>query len=151
MSSNGQLFKILVYWFGSIQALHFGVLIRAAFIYQAQHIIIFPAPPPVDGWSEQAMFFLLALGITDSLLIVLSLIFVYGFLTGKIWYPLIGFCASGASIVTALVFALGTIPAGAWQAHPFSYAVITLIFLPFLLLFGQLYKMSSVHKKNINN
>lgn len=140
MSSTGQPLKILVYWHGSIQVLHFGALIHATFIYWTQHIIVFPAPPPPQGWSEQSMLFLLALGITDSLLIILSLIFVFGFQTQKNWYPSIGFCASGGSIITALVFALGTIPAGAWQAHPFSYALITLLFLPFVLLFGQLYK-----------
>ncbi|MCF7822681.1 MAG: hypothetical protein K9N35_00770 [Candidatus Marinimicrobia bacterium] len=143
MRSTGRLLKILIYWFGLIQVLHLMVLIRAGFIYLNQHTIVFPAAPPVLGWTDQSMHFLLAMGIVDSLIIVCSLIAVFGFQTGKSWFPLSGLCASGASIVTALVFALGTIPSTAWQANPWAYAIISILFVPHIFLFMKLYALLS--------
>lgn len=143
MKSKQRPWSWLVIWYGSVQMLHFISLIRAGWIYLTQHEIGFPAPGPPAGWSEQAMHFLLALGITDALLILLSLCFVYAYHRQRPRQYSLGLLATGSSIVTALVFALGTLPSGAWLQNPISYGLITLLFIPFIGLFLQLWSALS--------
>lgn len=131
--------KGLVYYYVIVQALHLGALFLAALQYWSRHQIVFPAPAPEGGWSDQAMIFLLALGTADGLIILSAFVFLYGFIREKPWYPALGLFSIWAAIVTAVVFGFATIPSGAWGVHPLAYWIITLFFLPFPVLFYRLY------------
>ncbi len=130
--------KALVSYFGMIQGLHFIALVRAGSIYLTEGRIGFPAPPPAQGWPEAAIPFLIALGTTDAILIVSSELFVLGFFRSKTWAYKTGLIALAGSSATALVFALGTLPFGAWAVHPLQYGLLVALFTPFIRLFQKL-------------
>lgn len=132
--------ECLVRYFGIVQLLHLGALLNAARQVLQTGVVGFPAPPPAGGWSEAAMPFLIALGITDAILIIVSEIFVWGFFTGKTWWKNTGLIALAGSSATAWVFAMGTLPSGAWTVHPIQYGVLCVLFAPFGGLFLQLLK-----------
>ena len=133
----------LVGYFGIIQFLHFITLVRAGWYYLQTGSLGFPAPPPLDGWPTSAIPFLLAMGFTDAILIIISEIFVLGFFKQKAWAMKIGLVALSGAIATALVFAVGTMPSGAWLVHPAGYGILCVLFAPFLVLFIQLIKNSN--------
>ncbi|MCF7902882.1 MAG: hypothetical protein K9M19_05595 [Candidatus Marinimicrobia bacterium] len=117
--------------------------------YLSQGDIGFPASPPAGGWPEGAIPFLVAMGITDAILIVMSEIFVIGFFKQKAWSERIGLVALAGSMATALVFALGTLPSGAWWAHPVAYGGMTILFVPYVILFIQLMTKQSAQSKEV--
>ena len=97
--SIGKTFKSLVYYLGVLQFLHLLSLLRAGLNYLSDHTIGFPALPPDAGWTQQANWFLLAMGYTDALIIVLSFIFIYGVINDKPWFPTIGLIEIGRAHV----------------------------------------------------
>lgn len=97
-------------------------------------MIGFPAPPPAGGWDHQTVPFLLALAGVDVVLIVLSLIFVYGYFKNRRWYREMGLLAVGGFHVSALVFGWGTFQTGAWLVHRGSYLAMLSLFIPVSVL-----------------
>ena len=75
----------LVIYYGVIQAAHFISLIRAAIIYLKNNVLTFPASPPESGWTDQAEFFLIGMGIFDIFNIFGTFILLYGFFAQKKW------------------------------------------------------------------
>jgi len=126
--------NILVAWFGSVQVLHFLALVRAMIIYSRTATLPFPALPPDDGWSIQAEYFLIGNGIIDAMNIVLSLVFVYGYFKSKSWSPKVGLISLTVLLYSALIFAYGTINAGAWSAYPLAYWSMAVLYAPIFLL-----------------
>jgi len=122
-------------WLGAVQLLHAIFLIRAAFIIFKGGGIGWPAPPPLGGWSPQAEIFLIALGSTDALLIVLSLLFVFSFFSRKKENIQAGIGILAAFMTTALVFGIAIIFTGAFAMHPVFYICMTCLFIPIILLF----------------
>jgi len=140
--SIGKTFKSLVYYLGILQFLHLISLLRAGMNYLSDHTIGFPALPPDAGWTQQANWFLLAMGYTDALIILLSFIFIFGVINDKPWFPTIGLIALSGTMATALVFVMGTLASGAWSVHPIAYGIIGLLFSPLLFLFRSIYRYS---------
>ena len=133
-SANKTIFYLML-WVGCVQFLHFGALIRATYYYLKTGTIGFPAPPPLSGWEPQTVYFLFGCGITDSILILLTLYFVMSFFFKGTLNITLGLLSLGSSMVTALIFAIGTIPTGAWSDHPWAYGIMSILFTPFLVLF----------------
>lgn len=128
----------LAAYFGILQTLHFLALLRAGILFITENRIGFPAPPPGSGWSPETVPFLLAMAETDVILIFVSWFFVYRVFTQKPGQMIWGLLSTTGALTTGLVFALATIPSGAWQTHPIAYGTMVFLFLPVILLFGVL-------------
>jgi hypothetical protein len=130
----------LVAWYGLLQGIHLVLLTRAGVRYLWEGAVAFPAPPPPEGWSPQAVHFLVFLGGFDFFIALLALGFAYGyFRAARGWFGL-GLLSLSAACFSALVFAYGTAAAGAWSAHPGTYLTMIPLFLPVAVLFLQFLK-----------
>jgi len=134
MNLKNTRLQTLITYYGVLQTLHIIVLVWAGIRRWRMGVIGFPAPPPVGGWVHQAIPFLLALAGVDLMLIVLSLVFVYGYFRKRSWYRDVGLLALGGFHASALVFGYGTIQTGAWSAHPSSYVAMVVLFVPVTVL-----------------
>lgn len=127
--------KILIGYYGILQSLHLLVLIRAGAILLFESRYPFPILPPPGGWEPQTMPFLLGLGITDSLGILLAIVFsAQAFVKGRFKRRL-GVISLTIFITGAIVFAIGTLPSGAWAAHPLAYGSMAILFIPTPILY----------------
>ena len=134
MIINQKTEKLLIAWFGTVQTLHLLALGRAIIIYSRTAILPFPALPPENGWSAQAEHFLIGNGIIDAMNTILSLAFVYGYFKLKSWAPKAGIISLTVLLYSALIFAYGTINAGAWSAHTFAYWSMVILYVPIFIL-----------------
>ena len=133
-SPDGTLAKILVAYYGLVQALHLIAIGRATVLLGTGGELTFPAPPPAAGWSEQAINFFVGVGAIDALNAVIALEFVYGFFRGARWRGWLGAITLTVAAYSALLFAFATIPTGAWAHRPVEYLVIVVVFAPVLVL-----------------
>lgn len=134
-NDKNRFITILIIYYGVLQLTHLISLIRAGFILISEGRVTFPASPPPQGWSNQALYFLVGMSIFDTSNIFLTFIFVYAYITVKKWTDWLGLINLTAMISSAIFFALGTIPSGAWFNHPFEYLIITILFLPIFVLY----------------
>lgn len=132
---NNTFTRILVVWYAVFQLVHLVSLIRAAIALLQGGVFTFPALPPKTGWSGQTGFFLLGMGIFDAVNIIISLIFVYGYFTYARWRLTFGVLTLTVMMYSALVFAFATIASGAWMDNLVSYIIITVAFLPVIILY----------------
>ncbi len=131
---DSSLAKVLVVYYGFIQALHLITIGRASVVLQTTGEMTFPAPPPAGGWSPQAEYFFVGVGAIDALNAVIALVFVYGFLKGARWRGWLGTLTLTIAVYSALLFAFATIPTGAWTFRPVEYSIIVVAFAPVLIL-----------------
>jgi len=122
--------RSLVAYYGLIQAAHLVALLRAALLLLVTRHLTFPALPPPAGWTDQARYFLVTLGALDTLLIGPSFVFVAGYFRRAHWHRWLGLATLGAFTASAFAFAGGTLPSGAWAAHPWAYLSLVVAFLP---------------------
>lgn len=132
--------QLLIYYYGLLQCLHLAVLIRAGVILFFYHRAPFPILPPPGGWQEQTLPFMIGLGGTDVVGIILGLYFAYQRFTKGKTNHLLGLLSLTIFITGAIVFAAGTIAAGAWRAHPVAYWGMTILFTPVAILFFILFQ-----------
>jgi hypothetical protein len=132
---NPKWAKILIGYYGLLQTLHLMVLIRAGAILLLEGGSPFPILPPPGGWTQQTMHFLVGLGITDSVGILLGMIFAVQFLTKRRFNRRLGVISLTTFITGAIVFAIGTLVNGAWAAHPLAYGSMAILFLPVPFLY----------------
>jgi len=110
-------------------------LLRAGFIILQTGEMPFPAPSPPGGWSAQAIPFLVGMGVVDAVAIIIALIFVFQAIIRKQDQPLLGIISMTIAMASAVLFAVGTIPSGAWSAHPLAYGSLVILFAPVIPLF----------------
>lgn len=127
--------KILIGFYGLLQSLHLLVLIRAGAILLFEGGFPFPILPPRGGWTPQTIPFLVGLGITDSIGILLGMIFAVQFFAKKRLNRRLGVISLTIFITGAFVFAIGTLINDAWAAHPLAYVSMAVVFLPTPFLF----------------
>jgi len=130
----------LIGYIGIIQIVHFVSLVFAAITYFTTGLIGFPASGPGNGWTEQAIQFLLGCGYTDAGIIVITEYFVLKYLFYNQLSIRLGIGVLTGSISTAIVFAFGTIPSGAWRLHPGTYGSLVILFIPFFILYIKLWR-----------
>ena len=130
--------KFLIGYYGLLQTLHILVLIRAGAILLLEGGSPFPILPPPGGWVEQTMPFLVGLGITDSVGILLGMVFAGQFFVKKRFNRRLGVISLTMFITGAVVFAIGTFPSGAWADHTIAYGVMALLFIPTPILYTRL-------------
>lgn len=142
--------KILIAYYGLLQSVHLWVLIRAGAILMVENQHPFPILPPPGGWSPQTMPFLVGLGITDSVGILLGVVFAYQFFANRRLNRRMGVISLTIFITGAIVFGIGTVFAGAWAAHPLAYSVMAVLFIPTPVLYTWLL-VSNLNRKTSNN
>lgn len=98
-------------------------------------IMPFPILPPPGGWNNQVISFMLGLGITDSIAILLGIAFAYQACVKQKLNRRMGVISLTIFISGAIVFAIGTIPSGAWAINPIAYGVMVMLFLPIPVLY----------------
>ena len=127
--------KILIGYYGLLQTLHLLVLIRAGTILLFEDGYPFPILPPPGGWDPQTMPFLIGLGVTDSIGILLGILFAVQLFAKRRFNRRIGVISLTIFITGAIVFAIGTIANAAWAAHPLAYGGMAVLFLPTPILY----------------
>jgi len=128
------LMKFLVVWYGLFQTAH--IFINARGLLQlAQGSIDFPALPPQEGWSGQAIYFLTAMASLDLLNAILTLLFLYGFFRQTRWHIWLGTLTLTISLYAALAFDYATWASGAWIGNLPGYLFTNITFIPVVLLF----------------
>jgi hypothetical protein len=127
--------SVLVAYCGLIQSVHIIALVRSYSLFRQSGEITFLAQPPPGGWSPQAEHFLISLGAIDFINALLVLVFVYGYFLQARWWYWLGTSTLTVSIITALVYAYGTIASGAWGGNPVEYLILVFVFIPITILF----------------
>jgi hypothetical protein len=135
IKQKNSLLTILVSYYGFLQLAHLVTIIRAGIILGTENRITFPALPPYPGWTNQAIYFLIGMSIFDEINIICTFIFIYGYFKNRYWYGRLGLINLTAMMSSAIFFTLGTVPSGAWFVHPVEYLIITILFLPVIVLF----------------
>lgn len=135
MNENRPLLRILTTYFGVLQSVHLVALIRAGIITASTGKLPFPALPPPEGWSSQAVPFLVSMAIVDALAIFLSLIFAFNAIIRERLFARVGVISLTIADTSAFIFAVGTFASGAWAAHPVAYWLMVALFVPTVPLF----------------
>jgi hypothetical protein len=139
-STPSPVFRLLTGYYGILQSIHLLLLIRAGWFFVQGWSIPFPAPPPLSGWPESSMPFLIGMGLVDIIAIGLGLIFVGNFFfKGKALFDL-GIISLSLALASGLIYLVGTIPSGAWEANLAAYLVVVFLFGPVLPFFFMLIK-----------
>jgi hypothetical protein len=138
--NQSKLLPFLIGYYGMLQAFHSLLLIRAGWFLLQNREIPFPAPPPPGGWAETALPFLLGMGLVDLFAIGLGLVFVYRSLFQKEIRYTIGLVSLTAALSSGIVYLVGTLPSGAWEANPIAYLAVLVLFSPILPLYYFLLK-----------
>lgn len=128
----GKAIKYFAGYYGVLQSLHLLSLARAGWIVINGGEMPFPAPPPPGGWPASSLPFLLGMGSTDVVAIVLGLIFVYQFLIKGEFKGTLGVISLTIALVGGVVYLIGTLPSGAWQPNLLAYVVVLMVFSPII-------------------
>ncbi len=139
--------KFLTAYYGILQSLHLAALIRAGLIMLLEGRFPFPILPPPGGWDGQTLPFLIGLGATDVVGIVLGIAFAYRSLFTGQYYRRLGVISLTIFITGAIVFAVGTFSSGAWGAHPVGYGAMVPLFVPVPLLYVWLLRSNLTPKQ----
>jgi hypothetical protein len=78
------------------------------------------------------------LALSDALSALLSLIFVFGFLSRQMWSLWLGIVALVTNLFAIIPFTTLTVGAGAWRDHTLTYVMVYVLTIPLLLLFVDL-------------
>jgi len=135
-----KIFQLLIGYYGFLQSIHILLLARAGWFLLQNREIPFPAPPPPGGWTENALPFLLGMGLVDLFAIGLGLVFVYTYFFRKEAPYTLGLISVTAAISSGITYLVGTLPSGAWEANLLAYLAVLALFSPILPLFYFLLK-----------
>ena len=133
----------LILYYGLLQTLHLLTLARAGLLILLGAPAPFPILPPPGGWTDQAMAFLYGLAFTDVIGILLGIRFAAKMISQKELDRTLGILSLTIFITGAIGFAAGTIPSGAWAAHPAAYGAMMVLFAPAPFLLLQLLRTGS--------
>jgi hypothetical protein len=141
----GKAVRLFAGYYGVLQSLHLLSLARAGWIVLNGGEMPFPAPPPPGGWPASSLPFLLGMGISDVVAIVLGLIFVYQLFIKSEFKGILGVISLTIALVGGVGYLVGTLPSGAWQTHLLAYLVVLLVFSPIIPLYILVIKKLSTH------
>lgn len=127
--------KILAGYYGVLQSLHLGSLARAGLIVLRGGELPFPAPPPPGGWPSPSLPFLLGMGVVDVFAILLGLAFVYRLCVKGAIDGLLGTISLTIALASGVLYLIGTLPSGAWEANLGAYLIVLAVFSPVVPLY----------------
>jgi hypothetical protein len=140
---DDRLTKFFVLTFGLYQVGHLLSNLRGAFIFFGRGELPFPAMPPPGGFDPQLVSAYLDMAVMDSTVAVISLVFVWGYFTGKPWRLWLGSMTLTLSFYAGILFNLTVYQAGAWTGdNLILYLLINIIYLPVIVLWVQVLRWS---------
>jgi hypothetical protein len=119
----------LVAYFGVIQVVHASALVWEVGGLAAGRDLALLAPGPTGGWPAGTLAALIAMGVLDSLVAPISLVFVWGWFRRADWRRWLGGAVLAPVMLSALAFAVVTVPAGVWNMHV-AYSLEAILFVP---------------------
>jgi len=139
--------RYLAGYYGFLQTMHIFFLGRAGLILMKTGRVPFPASPPPGGWDPAVLPFLMGMAAADVVAACLGIIFSYSFLIKKSFKPLVGIISLTIALSSAVVYLVGTLPAGAWSHNPISYLIVVLAFSPIIPLYFLLVRRTTEKKE----
>lgn len=140
---DDRLTKFLVLAFGLYQVGHLLSNLRGALIFFGRGELPFPALPPPDGFDPHLISAYLDMAVMDSINAVVSLVFVWGYFTGKPRRLWLGSITVTLSVYAAILFNLTAYQAGAWAGDNLTaYLLINIGYLPVIVLWVQVLRWS---------
>jgi len=127
--------RYLAGYYGFLQTMHIFFLGRAGLILMQTGRVPFPASPPPGGWDPAVLPFMMGMAAADVVAACLGIIFSYSLLIKKSFKPLVGIISLTIALSSAVVYLVGTLPAGAWGHNPISYFIVVLAFSPIIPLY----------------
>lgn len=140
---DDRLTRFLVLAFGLYQVGHLLSNLRGAFVFFGRGELPFPALPPPGGFEPQLVSAYLDMAVMDSINAVISLVFVWGYFTGKPWRLWLGSITLTLSFYAGILFNLTALQAGAWAGENLiAYLLINITYLPVVVLWIQVLRWS---------
>lgn len=130
-----KIIQILTAYYGLLQTLHLFALARTGAILFFDSRFPFPVLPPPGGWEDQTIGFMFGLAATDIVGILLGMVFAWQSSLRDRFNRRLGVISLTIFISGAVVFGFGTLPSGAWAAHPWAYGIMVLLFIPTVFLY----------------
>ena len=127
--------RYLTGYYGFLQTMHMFFLGRAGLILMQTGRVTFPASPPPGGWDPGVLPFMMGMAAADVVAACLGVFFSYSLLIKKNFKPLVGTISLTIALSSAVVYLVGTLPAGAWVHNPVSYLIVVLAFSPIIPLY----------------
>jgi hypothetical protein len=122
-------------YYAFLQIFHVLFLARAGLIFILQGEMPFPAQPPPGGWVPETIPFMFGMGFMDALAAGIA-IYAGWMLIKRDHYQLpLWIISIHIALSSAVVYCFGTMPSGAWLAHPIGYGIVALLFSPLIFLF----------------
>ena len=131
-------FRLLAGYYGLLQISHLITLTWAGSVLFRTGQMPFPAQPPPGGWTDQALPYLLAMGVLDAAAAGLGIWFARSVILKEDPKLKIGLVSTTMALTSAGVFAVGTWAAGVWLRYPLSYFGMLVLSLPVFPLFWRL-------------
>lgn len=128
----------LILYYGLLQTLHLLVLLRAGILLRFSSTIPFPILPPSSGWQDQTWPFLFGLAGMDVVGIILAIVFAVRSQSKGVIAHKLGLISLTIFFSGGIVFAVGTLPTGAWFQYPIAYVSMVLLFIPCIFLYFRL-------------
>ena len=144
-----KVFRYLVGFYCFLQTMHLFFLGRAGYILLKTGNVPFPASPPSGGWVKMVIPFLMGMAAADVVAAGLGIYFAYSLFINEIFKPLAGVISLTIALSSALIYLIGTLPAGAWVQNPISYLIVILAFSPILPLYVLLVQVAAEKMKDI--
>ncbi len=139
--------RYLAGYYGFLQTMHIFFLGRAGLILMQTGRVPFPASPPPGGWDPAVLPFMMGMAAADVVAACLGIIFSYSLLIKKSFKPLVGIISLTIALSSAVVYLVGTLPAGAWVHNPISYLIVVLAFSPIIPLYFLLVRRTTEKKE----
>jgi len=133
--ADNRLFRYLVGYYGFLQTMHLLFLGRAGYILLRTGNVPFPASPPTGGWENGVISFLMGMAAADLVAAGIGIYYAYSLIINEVFKPLAGVISLTIALSSAIVYLIGTLPAGAWVQNPISYLIVIMAFSPIIPLY----------------
>ena len=146
---DNKLYRYLVGFYGFLQTMHLIFLGRAGYILLKAGNVPFPASPPPGGWDTVVIPFLMGMAAADVVAAGMGIYFAYSLIINGKFKPLAGIISLTIALSSAIVYLIGTLPAGAWVHNPISYLIVILAFSPIVPLYVLLVRETAGKMKDV--
>ena len=146
---ENKVLRYLIGFYGVLQTMHLFFLGRAGYILLKTGNVPFPASPPPGGWDTEVIPFLMGMAAADVVAAGMGIYFAYSHISNGKFKPLAGVISLTIALSSAIVYLIGTLPAGAWVHNPISYLIVILAFSPIVPLYILLVRETAGKMKEV--